>query len=156
MNNPYETPGASLQNAGATNHIYAGFWIRVLASLVDTLLLMIVIAPIALTFFGTGFFTGTAELGLVGNLINYILPAVVIILFWIYKSATPGKMICGIEIIDEKTGGKLSPGQSILRYVGYYVSSIVLLLGFLWVIWDGKKQGWHDKMAGTLVVKKAP
>ena len=49
------------------------------------------------------------------------------------------------------TGGPLSVGQSIGRYFGYYVSTIPLLLGLIWVAFDSRKQGWHDKLAGTVV-----
>ena len=75
------------------------------------------------------------------------------IVFWIYRSATPGKMILGIKIVDMKTGNPPSPSQSITRYLGYYVSMIPLMLGIIWVAFDEKKQGWHDKLAGTVVVK---
>jgi uncharacterized RDD family membrane protein YckC len=55
--------------------------------------------------------------------------------------------------VDAKTLGKPSNGQLIGRYLSYYLSSIVLLLGFIWVGFDPRKQGWHDKLAGTLVVR---
>jgi len=87
-------------------------------------------------------------------LINWVLPAVVIIVFWIYRSATPGKMILKLKIIDAKTGGKISTGQCIGRYFAYYVSIIPFMLGIIWVGFDDRKQGWHDKLAGTLVVRE--
>jgi uncharacterized RDD family membrane protein YckC len=70
-----------------------------------------------------------------------------------YRQATPGKMAIGAKIVDAKTLGKPSTGQLIGRYFAYYLSSIVLLLGFIWVGFDARKQGWHDKLAGTLVVR---
>ena len=97
---------------------YAGFWVRVGASIIDTLLIL----PLA------------------------------VILFWVYKSATPGKMMTGLRIIDARTGAKPTTTQFVLRYIGYYVSMIPLFLGILWVALDPKKQGWHDKIAGTVVV----
>ena len=74
-------------------------------------------------------------------------------MFWLYKSATPGKMVLGLKVVDADSGTPLSVGQSIIRYLGYYIASIPLLLGLLWVGWDKKKQGWHDKLAKTVVVK---
>ena len=62
-------------------------------------------------------------------------------------------MLLKLSIVDEKSGLKPSIKQSIIRYLGYYVSSIPLLLGIIWVGIDKRKQGWHDKMAGTVVVK---
>ena len=55
---------------------------------------------------------------------------------------------------DAKTGGKPSTGQFIGRYLCYYLSSLLLGLGFIWVAFDSRKQGWHDKLAGTLVVRR--
>ena len=79
------------------------------------------------------------------------------IILWIYKSATPGKMLTGLIIVDAKTGEKPSIGQFIVRYLGYYVSIIPLSLGIIWVGIDKRKQGWHDKLAGTVVIKtKSP
>ena len=137
------------------NHFdYAGFWIRTLASLIDTFLLLLIIVPVLTTLYGPGLFLGEPVIGAFWNLVfNYVSPAAVIILFWYFKSATPGKMVFKLVILDAKTGGKPSTRQLIVRYVGYYVSTIPLLLGLFWVGLDRRKQGWHDKLAGTIVVK---
>lgn len=133
---------------------YAGFWIRVAASLIDTVLLMIVIAPFLTMIYGADYWRAEAiTSGFWDILFNYIFPAAAVILFWIYKSATPGKMALKLTIVDAKTGEKPSKGQLIGRYLGYYVSAIPLLLGLIWVGIDKRKQGWHDKMAGTVVVR---
>jgi uncharacterized RDD family membrane protein YckC len=63
-------------------------------------------------------------------------------------------MAVGAIIVDARTGGKPSTRQFIIRYLGYYVSMIPLMLGILWVGFDARKQGWHDKMAGTVVVRR--
>lgn len=62
-------------------------------------------------------------------------------------------MVIGARLVDAATLGKLTTGQAILRYIGYYASTIPLLLGLVWVGFDARKQGWHDKIAGTLVIK---
>ena len=92
--------------------------------------------------------SGPAEL-----LLNWVFPAIAVIVFWIYRQATPGKMIIGAKIVDANTGGPPSTGQLIGRYLGYYVSMIPLFLGMIWVAFDARKQGWHDKLAGTVVVR---
>jgi len=66
---------------------------------------------------------------------------------------TPGKIAIGARIVDARTGAKPSTGQLIGRYFGYYVSTIPLFLGLIWVAFDSRKQGWHDKLAGTVVVR---
>jgi uncharacterized RDD family membrane protein YckC len=63
-------------------------------------------------------------------------------------------MLTGLAIVDAQTGGKPSTAQLIVRYLGYYVASIPLLLGIIWVGFDKRKQGWHDKMAGTVVIRR--
>ena len=88
------------------------------------------------------------------NIITTIVDATVTIVFWYMFSATPGKMMLGIKIVDAETGQPPSTKQDIVRYLGYFVSIIPMLFGFLWVFWDKRAQGWHDKMANTVVVYK--
>lgn len=133
---------------------YAGFWLRTGAAIVDTVLIMLVIIPLLTAIYGTDYWLGESYYsGVWDILINYVFPAIAIVLFWIYKSATPGKMVLKLRILDAKTGGKASTGQLIGRYLGYYVSTIPLFLGIIWVAFDKRKQGWHDKLAGTVVVR---
>jgi len=133
---------------------YAGFWIRTGAAIIDTLLILIIIFPILTAIYGTDYWVSESFIqGSWDVLLNYILPAIVVIIFWIYKSATPGKMATKLTIVDAKTGGRPSTGQFIGRYLGYYVSIIPLFLGIIWVGIDKRKQGWHDKFAGTVVIR---
>jgi len=135
---------------------YAGFWVRVGAALIDTLLIVSVTLPVLIAIYGwayfdasqTGFVAGVADF-----LLSYVAPAVAVVAFWLYKQATPGKMAVSARVVDAKTGNTLTAGQSIIRYLGYFVSSLPLGLGLIWVAFDPKKQGWHDKMAGTVVVR---
>ena len=135
---------------------YAGFWIRTGASLIDTILMMVIIVPMLTIIYGKGYWSSEAVfLGVWDLLFNYILPAIVVIVFWIVKSATPGKILLELSIVDAETGGKPSNGQLIGRYFAYYISLLPLMLGFIWVGFDKRKQGWHDKLAGTVVVRQS-
>ena len=134
---------------------YVGFWARVGASIIDTILMLVIVAPLLTYFYGGaywmgafGFIAGPADV-----LLNWILPAIAVVVFWIYRQATPGKMAISAKIVDATTLGKPSTGQLVIRYLGYYVSLIGLCLGFIWVGIDARKQGWHDKMAGTVVIR---
>ncbi len=86
---------------------------------------------------------------------DLILPIgmVIIILFWRYKGATPGKMAMHIKVVDAATGGPLNFWQCVARYGGWILSMLFMLLGFFWIIFDSRKQGWHDKIARTMVVR---
>ncbi|VAX11481.1 hypothetical protein MNBD_GAMMA26-2538 [hydrothermal vent metagenome] len=152
MSNPYQSPEADLA-AGLPQQEYVGFWIRVGASVVDSIIMLMIIAPLLYYIYGMEYFLGDHIIaGPADFLLNYIFPAIAVIVFWIYKSSTPGKMAFKAIIVDAQTGLKPSSKQLIGRYFAYYVSLIPIGLGFFWIIWDSRKQGWHDKLAGTVVV----
>lgn len=134
---------------------YAGFWIRTAASMVDLILILIITLPLTLMVYGsnTVWYSDQILLGPADFLINYTFPFIVTIIFWMYKSATPGKMILKIKVLDAETGDKMTLGQSIGRYFAYLPAMIVFLIGIIWVAWDKRKQGWHDKLAKTIVVR---
>jgi uncharacterized RDD family membrane protein YckC len=146
---------------------YVGFWARFLAMFIDNLWVSIVLVLVLIAVFGQDFMAmvmagpdssaemvGAAAQGAAGGiLVHLLLPAVLIVGFWIWKSATPGKMVISAKIVDAKTLGEPSTGQLVVRYIGYFISAFVFCLGFLWVAIDKRKQGWHDKIAGTLVIK---
>jgi uncharacterized RDD family membrane protein YckC len=72
------------------------------------------------------------------------------ILFWMLAGQTPGKRLMGLRII-RVDGGRVTIGACIRRLIGYYLSAF-LMLGFIWVLFDSRRQGFHDKLAGTLVL----
>ena len=134
---------------------YAGFWIRVGAALLDSIMILLITVPLMLIIYGDAVWENKSMLmGPADFLINYVFPAIAVIIFWLYKSATPGKMILGLTVIDATTGNPLSVRQAIGRYFGYLVSMFPLMLGIFWIGWDKKKQGWHDKLSNTVVVRK--
>ena len=136
---------------------YAGFWVRVGSTIIDTLLIMLLTFPLLIAVYGwgyfavekTGFFTGPADF-----MLSWVAPTITVIVFWMYKEATPGKMILSIRIVDATTGSPPTTGQCIGRYLAYFVSMIPLFLGIIWVAFDKRKQGWHDKLAGTVVIRE--
>ena len=135
---------------------YVGFWVRVGASLIDTVLVLVVLTPLLLAIYGRAYFDNAlsgVSSGSLDGLFNYVLPAVVVILFWLTKQATPGKMVFRARVVDARSGETLGVAQSIGRYLGYFVAIIPFCLGLIWVGLDARKQGWHDKLAGTVVIR---
>lgn len=136
--------------------LFGGFWLRCLATLIDAILLEIIVLPILVSTYGWryyynddyGFFAGWVDV-----LASWILPTVAILAFWNYRQATPGKMLFGLKIIDARTGTRPSIGQFIVRYLMYIVCVLPLGLGLIWVAFDKRKQGWHDKVARTAVIR---
>ena len=84
---------------------------------------------------------------------SLLLNAAYYIGFWSAFAATPGKMLMGQIIVDAETGEPIGPGSAILRYLVSLISALPLYLGYFWMIWDDKKQTWHDKAANTLVIR---
>jgi uncharacterized RDD family membrane protein YckC len=73
------------------------------------------------------------------------------VFFWTLVGYTPGKALLGMKVV-RMSGAKLSFGRSLLRFFAYYISALPIFIGFFWVLWDSKRQGWHDKIAGTQVL----
>ncbi|WP_457599314.1 RDD family protein [Hydrogenimonas sp.] len=134
---------------------YVGFWPRLGASLIDTILLGIITWPLLTMFYGESYWSSDKYIeGPMDFLLSWVFPAVAIVLFWIARQATPGKMAISAKIVDAKSGCVPSKGQLIGRYLAYYLSGIPFYLGFIWIAFDRRKQGWHDKLAGTVVVRE--
>jgi uncharacterized RDD family membrane protein YckC len=138
-----------------TNELeYVGFWPRAGAALIDTVLIGVIIWPILTSIYGSEYWLGGSFIkGPADFLLSWVFPAIAVIIFWIAKRATPGKMAISARIVDAETGGQPTTGQLIGRYLGYYVAMLPLFLGIFWVGFDSRKQGWHDKLAGTVVVR---
>ena len=135
---------------------YAGFWPRAGAQIIDGILIMAVTSPLLVMIYGREYWesldrvTGSADL-----LMSWIFPVVAVIVFWQVRQATPGKMAIGAKIVDARSGEKPTLTQFIVRYFAYYVSIVTFMLGIIWVAFDRRKQGLHDKLARTVVVRRA-
>ncbi len=105
--------------------IYATFWDRLWASLIDSLVLSVLILAVILFIFNV-FDVDVAINSRYVDIANLSLSLCITILFWNFKSATPGKMLLKLKVVDEHTLNKLTFKQSIIRYLSYYIS----LLGF--------------------------
>lgn len=129
---------------------YAGLRVRIGASLIDVFLILILVLPLLIFMFGLEQALRPSGLGLA---LYYLISGLVVTLFWQSESATLGKIATRTKIVDAQTGGAPSSMQFSVRYLAYAVSFLPGFLGFLWIALDRRKQGWHDKLAGTLVVR---
>jgi uncharacterized RDD family membrane protein YckC len=126
---------------------YGGFWIRFVAALIDGVVLG-VISGIVGALLGRGA-AGQGLSSLLGLAVGWLYEAY---LESSERQATLGKMALGLKVTDE-TGNRISFARATGRHFAKYISAIPLLLGFIWAAFDSRKQGWHDKLAGTLVVR---
>jgi len=145
---------------------YAGFGIRLLAWLIDFLVLLFLSLIIGLI---SGFFIAflliyvsivSADSSIVrflsdfiGVFIGFSVTLLYFTLFWSSKfQGTPGKIVLGLKIVDVN-GNKISYFTALIRYISTIISSLLLGIGYLLIIFDGKKQALHDKLASTYVIK---
>ena len=130
---------------------YGGFWLRVVAYIIDAILLSVAAGVI-------GAVTG----GGYGDLehINYSGSGISLVAGWLYfalmesseRGATVGKMAVGLRVVTDQ-GQRLSFLHATGRYLAKFVSAIILGIGFLMIAFTDRKRGLHDMIAGTLVVK---
>jgi uncharacterized RDD family membrane protein YckC len=127
----------------------AGFWIRVLAFIIDSVILYVINLIV-------GVVLSPSTTGRTG--IQTLLGIIYFTYFWSASSLWPGQTV-GDKLLNLRViktdGADLSIVQAFIRYVGLVISFIVIFIGVIWVAFDPNKQGWADKIAGTYVVKTA-
>jgi uncharacterized RDD family membrane protein YckC len=134
---------------GQGQAVGAGFGVRLLAQVLDLFWLL----PLSILLQAVASFVNDGPMSLGGEIMANLIGALIVLLFWAERQATPGKMLLGLRIVDADSGAPPTLRRLVWRYVGYLVSALPLCLGYLWVLWDPRRQGWHDKMARTLVVQ---
>lgn len=149
-----------------TTKQYAHFGQRFFAMLIDNIIFGIILSPIFMMLFGSKTYTQKevetilntqGVMGLIDPKEMFIQQLVVLsitLFFWVRFAGTPGKRLLKLKVIDATTGNKLTPLQSLVRYLGYFISAFPMGLGFLWVVMDEKNQGWHDKLANSVVIRE--
>lgn len=125
----------------------AGFWIRTFAYIIDAIGIGIVSGALAAVI-------GDGPAGNTSSGLNILLGLVYFSYFW---SAQGGGQTLGMRVLNLKVvrtdGSALTFTQGVIRYIGLFVSFLVLFIGVIWVAFDADKQGWHDKIAGTYVIR---
>ncbi len=138
------TPSAWDETPAAAEPRYAGFWIRVLATILDSL---IVGLPLSIIFLVAGDEGSASSQGL-----QALILALYTIILWVQWGRTIGGRILGLRLV-RVDGEPVTYGTAVVRYLMLIVSYIALLLGVIWVGFDKRKQGWMDKAAGTYVIR---
>ncbi|MDH5546300.1 MAG: RDD family protein [Gammaproteobacteria bacterium] len=136
---------------------FASFSRRAGATLIDTFVYVLASAVINVLLFGLPdvsvlFVEDDVYASSGSSWMEQVISAVITIGMWMKFKATPGKMLLDCVVVDERTGKPVGFTQGVIRYLGYFLSVIPLGLGFFWVIWDKKRQGFHDKLAKTVVL----
>jgi uncharacterized RDD family membrane protein YckC len=131
---------------------YCGFWRRFAANFLDGTILGVAYKLVNAVLLATASLTGTAYPGFSDWMLSTIIFWTYMIWFKSYRGATPGYNVFGIRIISIK-GMQVSIKQIIVRTIFSFFSAIPLGLGYIWIAVDENRQAWHDKIAGTYVIK---
>ncbi len=153
-----------------TVYKFAGFWRRLVAFMIDSTIVTIIFAVLLVIaslafFFGAMSAENSAVLNNLANPKGLSSAVLLVLAFYVaintayftyfhgVTGRTPGKMLLGLQVCCAD-GTPISFGIAFLRSVGYLVSSLLgtIPLGFIWAAFDPKKQTWHDKIAGTVVI----
>ena len=145
------------QNTDMYGH-YAGFVSRLFAFVLDVIILVVAMTLITwlITFINILF---SFEIVLGKDLLAFVVTTLLTfgvyvgypVLFWTLTGQTPGMTLMGLRVVTTD-GRYLSLGRSVRRLIGYVIAAMPLFLGFIWILVDDRRQGWHDKIAGTCVV----
>jgi len=137
---------------------YAGFISRLFAFVLDVVILVVAMTLITwlITFLNLLF---SFKIVLGRELLSFIVTTLLTfsvyigypLFFWTLTGQTPGMTLMGLRLVTTE-GHYVSLGRSIRRLIGYVVAAVPLFLGFFWILVDDRRQGWHDKIAGTCVV----
>jgi len=136
---------------------WAGFWIRFVAALIDDVIIFILFFILGIVLGGltkTDSSTGQQTANSAMFLLFFLVPLAYIIGFWGARGQTPGMMAFNLRIVRAENGAPIDFGKAVIRYVGYIIASIPFGLGLIWAGFDARKQGWHDKIANTFVVRQ--
>ncbi|TAN33986.1 RDD family protein [bacterium] len=150
---PPPMPGVySPAPAYAPRAAYGGFWIRAVAYLIDGVILAVVSRLFDALLQANPADPASANYGLAAGL-NLLIGIAYFVGLWTYWGATLGQRIFKLRVVDANTGGPIDVTKALIRWIGLFISFLACFIGVIWVAFDARKQGWMDKMAGTVVLQ---
>lgn len=135
---------------------YAGPGRRLAALLIDAILVTVVIASVLLawmTITGTAFETHShvVQRATTGGVL-LALALKVALDAWL--QGTPGLRLMDCRLVDARSGQGIGLGRSLTRMAGLVMAALPGMIGLLWMFWSKRRQGWHDMLAGTVVIRE--
>lgn len=131
---------------------YGGAGERLLAYLIDGLIVFA--ANVVLLLLGFLLLIVVLPVGLLAFVAIFVVDIAYFPYFWKTRGQTPGMRQFQLYVVRDRDGGPITSGQAILRLIGYWIDGVVFYLGYIWILIDSRKRGWHDLIAGTVVIKR--
>ncbi len=140
---------------------YGGYGGRLVAYIIDGILAFVIamaaslvlgVIGVLLASMGMDFFAGISFVAIFALI--FVISLGYFPWFWWRSGQTPGMRLFGLRVVRDRDGGPISGGQAVLRLIGYWINSFVFYIGFIWIFVDSRRRGWHDLIAGTIVVQE--
>jgi uncharacterized RDD family membrane protein YckC len=138
---------------------FAPFLRRLIAYIIDEVLIGALSVVVVVVLAQVTSIAGENDRGLIAGLSIVGSLLIVLVLWFIYfpwcwshGGQTVGGRLLGIRVVSGEDGSPIGFGTGIVRLIGYFVCQVVLYIGFIWALFDKRKRGWHDMIAGTSVV----
>ena len=139
---------------------YAGNGARLVAWVIDGFILGAIVTAFVLVFGAIAAAAASNDNGTIAGLTGllaivgiFVVSLLYLPWFWGHGGQTPGLKVMHLRVVREQDGGPLSMGTAFVRLIGYWISGAVFYLGFIWILFDARRQGWLDKIAGTVVIQ---
>ena len=129
---------------------YGGFWIRTLAYIIDTLIIVI-LSEIIVQY--VKYFAGNDDLSSFAAIVPLLISFIYMTILWSSVQSTVGQKVCGLRVVDAMTGTKISVLRGAGRWFALLLAMSLLFIGVIMVAFTERKRGLHDMLAGTYVVK---
>jgi uncharacterized RDD family membrane protein YckC len=134
---------------------------RLVAYIVDSLILSALLLVFVLVFVAVYFVSAArgsnSTIGIFALIVFTVLVFASLAyfpFFWVRGGQTPGMKLFGLYVVRDSDGGPIGWGAAILRLIGYWIDALAFYLGYIWIFIDSRRRGWHDLIAGTLVIKR--
>ena len=151
---PPPAPAPSSRPGPMPGWHYAGFWVRFLAFVIDAILLGIISAAFTPVWGPQFTTTGThLEIDAQSNALSTLVGLIYFAGLWAWRGQTVGMMPFNMQVVGVADGKKIDVMRGLLRYVGFIIAALPLFIGLIWAAFDARKQGWHDKIASTVVIR---
>lgn len=160
----YAFPETVYVPAGFENVQFGGFWVRAVAYVIDRVIVSLIATALGFVI-GLVAILGSpnpdnASQTIQSPTFTFLFYAVVILIEmayfagqWTLNSQTFGQRVMGVRVVDANTLQPIRPGTAMLRWIGLVISFLACYIGVIWAAFDGRKQGWMDKLAGTVVIR---
>jgi uncharacterized RDD family membrane protein YckC len=134
---------------------------RLIAYIIDSILIgvIVVVATIVFGLVFAGAVASDSAGAVVGGTLLYVIVILAVSLayfpwFWARGGQTPGMKMFRLRVVRDADGGQISGVSAVLRLFGFWVNSVVFYIGFIWIFVDKRRRGWHDLIAGTVVIEQ--